>query len=126
MLRRLLVFWWGEPLTQRSEPHLRIHPHGIVSVVVFFGVALGIGGRAVQFGSDVAQCGDRVAHAQLAVIVMVVALTNLFNRLNATTRQVVGKAWWAAAPARSGRRRCAALKRAGSVRIDSERCIAAS
>ncbi|NUR60992.1 MAG: carboxymuconolactone decarboxylase family protein [Catenulispora sp.] len=30
---------------------------------------------------------------QLAAIVMMVAITNLFNRLNATTRQVAGKAW---------------------------------
>jgi AhpD family alkylhydroperoxidase len=30
---------------------------------------------------------------QLAAIVMMIALTNLFNRLNATTRQVAGKAW---------------------------------
>jgi len=30
---------------------------------------------------------------QLASIVMMIALTNLFNRLNATTRQVAGAAW---------------------------------
>jgi AhpD family alkylhydroperoxidase len=30
---------------------------------------------------------------QLAAIVMMVALTNLFNRLNHTTRQVAGQAW---------------------------------
>ena len=30
---------------------------------------------------------------QLAAIVMMVGLTNLFNRLNATTRQVAGQAW---------------------------------
>ena len=30
---------------------------------------------------------------QLAAIVMMVAITNLFNRLNATTRQVAGQAW---------------------------------
>src|ERR1051326_5328506 len=30
---------------------------------------------------------------QLAAIVLMVALTNLFNRLNATTRQVAGQAW---------------------------------
>jgi AhpD family alkylhydroperoxidase len=30
---------------------------------------------------------------QLAAIVMMIALTNLFNRLNATTRQVAGAAW---------------------------------
>jgi AhpD family alkylhydroperoxidase len=36
---------------------------------------------------------DEYSQEQLAAIVMMIAVTNLFNRLNATTRQVAGSAW---------------------------------
>jgi AhpD family alkylhydroperoxidase len=36
---------------------------------------------------------DEYSEQQLAAVVMMIAVTNLFNRLNATTRQVAGAAW---------------------------------
>jgi AhpD family alkylhydroperoxidase len=47
------------------------------------GVSDAVWDRAAQFFDE----------KQLAAIVMMVALTNLFNRLNHTTRQVAGQAW---------------------------------
>lgn len=36
---------------------------------------------------------DEYDEKGLAALVLVIAVTNLFNRLNATTRQVAGAAW---------------------------------
>jgi len=47
------------------------------------GVTDAVWDRAAQFFDE----------KQLAAIVMMVALTNMFNRLNGTTRQVAGQGW---------------------------------